>query len=167
MKNVLIFLFFLVVLLEALFIKNLYNKRATNLPPYSFHLTELPPDDAYLTVKGSWVSDTDLAFPFQTITLKCYKKIGHCFKFEADINDGYLFTHVDLLEIETWDEERITLEPEELECVTYETEINLINEEVTSIRRETKNSGFCENTNTEPIYLRLQDGYERLIRYGW
>lgn len=170
MKKIYFLLAFLVlvVVLEAFVIRDLYSRRIDHLPSYDFKFTDLSPfspGDAILMVSGSWVSDTELAFPYQTTKIQCDKRLGYCFKSEADVDDGLLYNSVDYQKIKSWDENEVILEPEEHECVSYQTKIDLEKEEVTSVRRTIKTSGTCEGTQTNPIYLHLQDGQERLDAY--
>lgn len=157
----------ILVLLEAWLIYKLYKFEDRILLP-SFHFSELDPNfqDTFFTAKGSWISDTKLAFPAQTVELSCYKDFDYCIETQGTIAEGnFLSVWNTLYPIDVWSKELITTKPDESAagCVEYTIKIDRINKRVTSLRTTKNNTkGLCENVSNEPIASYLGDGLDRI-----
>lgn len=124
--------------------------------------------DGLVTAHGSWVSPTsDLANPLQTVEIECFRQLGHCFSYTAELSEGnYLSVSSELYEIETWGDDAVITKPNEFKCVEYQLTLNRRSKTVTNIRHTIDNkSEFCVGTQDEPITLTLGDGDQRVQKY--
>lgn len=157
----------IVALLEAWIIYKLYDfEDRILLPNYFFSESDPNFQDTFFTAKGSWISDTKLAIPAQTVELTCHKDFGYCFETIAQLMEGsFLSVSTDLKEIDLWTKDVITTKPTETAagCVEYTINIDRINKRVTSLRTTKNNTkGLCENVSDEPIASYLGDGLDRI-----
>lgn len=134
----------------------------------SFYFSELDPKytDDFFSAKGSWISDTKLAYPAQTTEITCYKNWGYCIENNAQLGIGNVLSVDSTLQpIDLWTKDLITTKPSEsaFGCVEYTSRIDRINKRVTSIRTTKNNKeGLCEGIQDAPIVSYLDDGQERL-----
>lgn len=144
------------------------NKSANILLPNYFYYDPYRENksstDDYVSVSGSWISDTKLAMPAQTSTIDCYKDWGYCLESDAGLIDNFLQLNKDLYEIDTWTKDYITTKPsgDTTACVDYIMRIDRINKKVVSLRTTKNTSGLCEGIQDEPIGLYLGNGTDRL-----
>lgn len=133
------------------------------LAPYFFSDSQW--NGGYFNAHGSWISDTKLAIPVQTIELTCFKDFGYCITADAGLQDNFLSVGINLSTIETWDSEKIITkaEPSAAGCVTNRIEIDRATKRVISSRVTLDNkTGFCEGIEEKPIVSYLGDGLKRL-----
>jgi len=142
------------------------------LPSYSYTDSLYPhsssssqPEDISVGVKGSWLSDTELADPIQTVDIFCFKPSMQCTMTDAAIQESNSFffsTNTSILEIDRWTEREIVTVPNRFACVEYVYKIDRKSETTSSIRRTTNNtSGLCNGIQKDPIVMTLGDGYKR------
>ena len=157
----------LVAIVEGWVIYRLSNVENQVLMP-SAYFSKIDPQfaDTFYTATGSWISDTKLANPAQTIELACYKNFGYCIESIAQISENnFLNVSTDLHEIDSWTAGAITTKPKETAagCVEYTIKIDRINQRVTSTRMTKNNkTSLCQVVGDEPIILHLGDGLDRL-----
>jgi hypothetical protein len=121
--------------------------------------------EGYVTAQGSWLSsDSKLSTPLQTANVDCWKDIGYCIVFIAELNsDKLLLGTTEYYQISHWTDYMITTMPLEYGCVTYQLTIDRHSQTVTNVR--TKNSGAtgsCSMFDKAPIRLSLGDGWKRI-----
>lgn len=170
MNRIYIAILLIIAIVEGLYIYRTHDlKKRILLPNYfyydSLYTAKEQPNDYYVSVKGSWISDTELADPIQTINLFCYKPTMECTLTDATVqesNSFFLSTNTDTLEISQWKENVISTKPKIFACVDYIYQIDRKKEMVTSIRRTTSTSGACNGVKSEPIIMTLGDGYKRI-----
>lgn len=167
-------LLFVIALLEGWYIYSTYDlKNRILLPSYSYTDSLYPqsssssqPEDISVGVKGSWLSDTELADPIQTVDIFCFKPSMQCTMTDAAIQESNSFffsTNTTTLEIARWDEREIVTVPNRFSCVEYVYKIDRKSETTSSIRRTINNSsGLCNGVQGEPIVMTLGDGYKRI-----
>ena len=178
MKYKLLFWIVLIIaILEGVWIyfsHNLTNR--INMAPYSF--TDLkdsnPPDDSLVTAEGSWISsNTDLAFPLDSVYIECWKDFGHCWIAHATLMDEkkfdpFLSVGLDLKEIAYWNDDFIETKPAKpaLGCVEETYRMDRRSKTVTYTRRTIDNtSKTCEGILKDPITATLGNGWDRIDKY--
>lgn len=135
------------------------------LPPYHFGdiFRDDTINDKYVTVEGTWISDTKLADPIQTTKLECWRDFGYCIDNTARISNGYLHIDTTLHKISSWIRDEIRCEENESAlCTTYSLIIDRKNSTVTNVRntKKPKPKG-CEWIQDEPIFMHLGDIYTK------
>ncbi|MEZ4180124.1 MAG: hypothetical protein R3B41_01200 [Candidatus Doudnabacteria bacterium] len=114
-----------------------------------------------LLADGTWNSDTQMVNQLQTSKIKCYKKFTACVESTADTALGVLSVESVVYDVEKWTESEISLKPNETaSCTKYVMHIDRISKIITKIRTTIKTDGLCENMDTTPIYLQLDDGFK-------
>jgi hypothetical protein len=129
--------------------------------------------DGYASVEGTWVIEGDeVAHPLNVANIKCYRKFGHCFQIDVEIdNENYfdnttsgsyhLATYDSLLPIMSWTDQEIVLE-NNAECRNNTITINAKAKEVYEVSRN--NGGdreSCELPQLEqPRTFKLVEPYQ-------
>jgi hypothetical protein len=121
----------------------------------------------YIKIKGTWLSDSDLAYPVNTAEITCVKKTNTCTDSRAEISeDKFLFLSNTPYEIETWSNTEITTKPEVslAGCTRYTMRIDRVQKQLTATRTTINTEGDCSITQKDPIHLHLGDGWDVKIK---
>lgn len=143
--------------------KDAFHRSSIIMSNYGFNEV-----DGLVTVHGSWLSSTAvLANPLQTVEIECFRDLGHCFSYTAELSDdNYLSVSSELYEIEDWREDMVITRPNKFSCVEYQLTLNRRSKTATNIRHTINNtSEFCTGIQNEPITLTLGDGDRRIQDY--
>lgn len=165
--KIFILLLLVIIIVEGYIIKKVkqtYNDMY--LPSYYFSEYDKKYEDNFFSAKGSWVSETKLANPYQTTEINCFKDSGLCYETNAYITEENLLSvYNEIHEIDKWNPSLITTKPNltSFKCVEYQINIDRVNKTVTSLRTTKDNkTGLCKGVSDEPIVMQLQDGENRI-----
>lgn len=174
MKNKIIIIAFLIICIAEGIVIYAQSKIESNVILPSFQYTDISKnypefEDNYITAKGSWVSDTKLANPLQTVELTCDNSLGYCEEVIGELFDNKLLTVSSTsYKIAVWTKDKIVTDPESTAagCVNYIITIDRKLEQVTSLRtsKNTKTTS-CGILEDKPIVSKLEDGLNRIINY--
>jgi phosphoribosyl-dephospho-CoA transferase len=116
-----------------------------------------------VTADGTWISDTELAYPVQASHIICMKDFMLCTEAFGQISeDGYLFVSNELYDIQTWNDREIVTKPSDFGCTRYIMRFDRMQKQVTQTRTTISTEGICQGMQKEPIHLYLGDGFKVL-----
>lgn len=165
---------FLIACLEAIYIWR-YSSPAKNiiLPSYSYYDSRENKDDgsdSLVSAEGSWISETEFAYPIFTTSIDCWKDFDHCWVASAYLDDKYnvLSSDLDLHQINYWNDDFIETKPSDpgLGCVEEFYRVDRRSKTVSYTRKTINNTGSCEGIQKEPITSHLGDGQARLDTFN-
>ncbi|HET8562305.1 MAG TPA: hypothetical protein VFM35_00400 [Candidatus Binatia bacterium] len=76
--------------------------------PVSLGLYKFDDASSYISVQGTWTSDTKLAAPLQSTKLDCWRQWNHCIEATAQILNGRLVVGTTYWEIKDWQANELT-----------------------------------------------------------
>lgn len=127
----------------------------------SYYFGDSLVSSGFLSVQGSWLSDTELGTPVQTSHIICMKDYMLCTEAIAQISDisgPFLSVSNELYDIDVWNNTEILTKPKDFACVRYITRFDLIQKQVTQTRTTLSMEGMCQGTDKEPIHFHLGNG---------
>lgn len=152
----------LAALVEGWLISNLWNTENQIIPASSLMYADLknsPFGDTLVTMKGSWFSETKLAYPTQSSSIECWKDKGVCFEATGQMSGNYLITASSTYTIYSWTDDEIIASTKAL-CAETTLTIDRIKEKASLLRKTTGSSSECPLISQEPMLLYLVDGYD-------
>lgn len=163
-KLIILFLLLIIIIESAALYFGSKPENNFLLPPFDFGDSAW--EDGYFSANGSWISDTKLANPIQTINIECFKDWGYCNESMSQLSDGnFLYLTNTLYTIKEWGSQKIITEsePSLLNCVTNDLVIDRARKQVISTRITIENTeSLCEGIEDKPIISKLGDGMDRI-----
>lgn len=157
-----------VIIIEGWFISKMENVEQNIIPGGSMFFFNGVEGyyDSFVSASGSWLSDTDLAYPINGVEITCLREPMICIEARGDVSENSLLVSQEIYDIDTWNEKEITTKPDvsALGCTQYSMRFDRIQKSVTATRTTISNEGECEAIGLEPIYLYLGDGSEAWMR---
>ena len=157
----LIGLLVMIVFAEGWIIYKTYNLENRVIPLNSFIFNNGLKGyaDNYVSSEGTWVSDTELAYPINSSIITCVKSAGFCIEALGQLSSsGNLIVDSTIFDIQTWNEREIVTSPNLGLCTRYIMRLDRIQKQVTSTRTTIKNVDECVAVDKAPMHLYLEDG---------
>ncbi len=162
--KVLIIILILFAGYEAWGIYYLLNTEERIVPLNSKNFIEV--GDNFVQATGTWMSDTELAYPINNIEIICLRDSMLCIEARGEISENNLLVSQDIYDIDTWNEKEITTKPviSTFGCTQYSMRFDRVQETVTATRTTLSNEGDCEGADTKPLHLYLGRGLDAWLR---
>ncbi len=159
-------IFFIIIVFLSFFILLRRLPYSISMSSYRFMDSKDVNFDSHpmIEAEGSWLSTTNLAYPLQTVQIKCWEDLFCTIATsEVDEQSGFLYVDTELIPVSKWTDAEVKTVPQQAGsgCVEYQYTIDRNLETVISTRRTLKTDGACRGVQTEPIIMNLGDGYDR------
>ena len=158
--RVLVLALVVIILAEAWLIRN-EQRHPVSLGFYHFY-------DAgnYLSVQGTWSSDTKLAAPAQTTKLDCWRQWNQCIEATAQVFEQHLSISTSYWEIKEWLPDEVTfLDNDSSVCKIDSLRVDRKGKIVTATNVPKQPiSDFCKSIGDDPIVSHLVDGIKRQFK---
>jgi hypothetical protein len=151
-----------VIICELWIICKLWNPEKNIIPNRNFMYSDLSEhgyEDNFVSVEGTWISDTDLYNPIQSSVINCWKDMGICVESKGYLSDNYLFSDSEFYEIDIWNEKEIISKLDDSAlCTSYIFRINRVQKQATLTRTIRSTEGDCSGISEDAMHLYLTDG---------
>lgn len=120
------------------------------------------PDD-FVSIDGTWYSETDLAFPIQGSNIQCWRDKLICNESQGYIYDSYLFVDTNIYDLQSWNEKEI-IAVYRAACKQNTLKIDRSLKQATLLTEKISNEGACAELQSEPIISTLMKGYDAHLK---
>ena len=134
------------------------------LPSFSYY--EGPPAlGAYVSVKGSWISDQGVASPLNTTEITCEGQARTCRMVQAEIFDNSLLNlYEQTFDITSWDENFIVFKSNTdiTSCVVWTYRIDRFHKQLVGVREkaDSYDKERCLGIGLDRFEIKLVDGWD-------
>jgi hypothetical protein len=151
----------LVIILAEAWLISYTKKHPVSLGFHNFH-----DSGNYISVEGTWTSNTKLAAPLQVTRLDCWRQWNHCIEATAKILDGHLYVNTSYWEIRNWGAEELTFKDHELSlCKVESLRVDRKSKLVTYTNAPKRpKPDSCKGMENDPIVTHMVDGYKLQYR---
>ncbi len=115
---------------------------------------------------GTWaIVNEKQMWPEQSSNIRCSRNSGTCIDATVVVSGKtgvtrMLEVHIEVLEIERWDDVEITTTPKDFLCTRYVRRINRVQKTVTGLRSTIAAGESCKHLDTNEKQLVLSDGFK-------
>jgi hypothetical protein len=156
----------LIIIGESWLIVKLW-KPENNIVPNSanlyFSFLDKGGADNYVSIDGSWFSETKLYNPVQGSKIDCWRDQSVCNEAQGYIFESNLFVDTNYYDIVSWTEKEITAVSNAI-CRKSTLKIDRVMKQATLLSEKTNNEGSCADIQNEPIISTLMRGLDAHLK---
>lgn len=150
-------------ILDPALMKRMHDDGEALLQPVGLYPYSFQDFGDFVDVQGTWTGvGQSLAYPEQTSTITCIRRLGVCFEALARLSEDHvLLSSLAIVHnVDEWSDREVTTIGDQAACTASITRFNRVTKRVSRTRTTTNTDGICATTQPEDFHVQMVDGKE-------